>query len=116
MVVGRSFNRIEATGRAIPLWREMAARQPDAWVVMQGYADALGLSDEIIDLAEAMRLGAFRAQALSLSSSRLYVIICYHASILSKCVVDSYACFLAAYSVKVVYTSNEVNIPISSVS
>ena len=56
VVVGRSFNEIGLISRSIPLWNAMADQQPDAWVVMQGRAEALGLSDEIANLAEAMRL------------------------------------------------------------
>ena len=56
VVLGRSLNEIGLINRSIPLWDTMAEEQPDAWVVMQGRAEALGLSDEIVHLAEAMRL------------------------------------------------------------
>lgn len=56
VVMGRSLNEIGLITRSIPLWEAMAGQQPDAWVVMQGRAEALGLSDEIVHLAEAMRL------------------------------------------------------------
>ena len=56
VVVGRSLNEIGLINRSIPLWKAMANQQPDAWVIMQGRAEALGLSDEIVHLAEAMRL------------------------------------------------------------
>ena len=56
IVAGRSLNEIGLINRSIPLWNAMADQQPDAWIVMQGRAEALGLSDEIVHLAEAMRL------------------------------------------------------------
>ena len=47
----------EAVPAAPQIAREaLAAGQPDAWIIMQGHADALALSSKGPDLAEAMRL------------------------------------------------------------
>jgi hypothetical protein len=56
ILVGRCFNELGLSHRAIPHWNAMAIEQPDAWVIMKGQADALALSTEFDDQAEAMRL------------------------------------------------------------
>tara|TARA_B100001059_G_scaffold35528_2_gene28517 strand:- start:859 stop:3360 length:2502 start_codon:yes stop_codon:yes gene_type:complete len=56
IMLGRCFNELGPAPRAISHWEALAAGQPDAWIIMQGHADALALSSKGPDLAEAMRL------------------------------------------------------------
>ncbi len=56
ITVGQCFTELGLVNRSIPHWTAMAERRPDAWIIMQGRADALALSTEFADLAEALRL------------------------------------------------------------
>ena len=56
VLIGRCFNELGLEDRAIAHWDALATEQPDAWVIMQGRADAFALSSDVSDLAEAMRL------------------------------------------------------------